>query len=404
MNLDYINDTFSEEQFFEKVFKKGKSKDSVGVAKASVSNLKHYCKDVYSLELNQVLTELKDDLDKTRNPGRVLKFVHDFILWLEHDHPNIMWKRTPSNKKGSPLKKKSAKTISDYIPFVKKYLKLCYGIRINDDDWRDYITLPSKGEEEDIEAEPLDPQELRIILESSKPLKQTMYMFMKDTGFRILETVRIQKKDIDMSHDPPMVTLPKSKSKGKRAKREAYLTRETAPRVALLLKSLDDDDYPFSSSSSDIQARNNAERVWNKKVQKLGFTEKYSNGRLKKNMHSIRAFTATQIYEATKDTEYAHGYIGHSRYLPTYLRKSEKTRAKLFRRIEPNIAIFDNIVVVENPSDGLEEQKKEIEKLKQDLVWSKIELAEMIDNAIEDPQEFKKMINRLRDQKYQSMI
>jgi len=44
--------------------------------------------------------------------------------------------------------------------------------------------------------------------------------------------------------------------------------------------------------------------------------------------------------------------------------------------------------------------KMDIEKLKQDLTWSKFELADMIDDAIEDPQEFKKGIDRLREQKY----
>ena len=44
--------------------------------------------------------------------------------------------------------------------------------------------------------------------------------------------------------------------------------------------------------------------------------------------------------------------------------------------------------------------RMDIEKLKKDLTWSKIELADMIDDAIEDPQEFKKEIDRLREQKY----
>ena len=56
--------------------------------------------------------------------------------------------------------------------------------------------------------------------------------------------------------------------------------------------------------------------------------------------------------------------------------------------------------VKELENSDLQKKVNDIEKLKQDLTWSKIEFAEMIDDAIEDPQEFKKLIDRLREQKY----
>ena len=57
---------------------------------------------------------------------------------------------------------------------------------------------------------------------------------------------------------------------------------------------------------------------------------------------------------------------------------------------------------LEKDQSEIKKTKQDVEKLKQDLTWSKIELVEMIDNAIEDPREFKKMIDRLREQKYDS--
>jgi len=57
---------------------------------------------------------------------------------------------------------------------------------------------------------------------------------------------------------------------------------------------------------------------------------------------------------------------------------------------------------LENEQLQVEKTKKDVTKLKEELWDTKFELMEMIDDAIEDPTEFKKMIKKLREEKYQA--
>ena len=114
-----FKDTIDDDKFYEMVFKKGKSLDSLGVAKATVTNLGLFCRDAFGDDTNAVLTQLK----KEESSAKILNFLNDFIDWLNEDHPDVLWKRTPTQKKATPVKAKSIKTIRDYMSFAKKYLK-----------------------------------------------------------------------------------------------------------------------------------------------------------------------------------------------------------------------------------------------------------------------------------------
>jgi len=371
-----LPENLTEEQFFKKVLMKGDSMDSLGVAKSSVSNFKYFTMDRYNADSDKILRQLSDE----KNVNKTLTVMVEFVEWLSRDHPNIVWKRLPTQK-GTPLGKKSSGTIKHYMSFIKKYIKLCYGIRIYEDDWMDFVVIPKKTEEEDEEAEPLTKNEFRSILtEIQDPKRKTMYLFMKDTGFRILETMRARKKHFDFTTNPPSITIPKTLVKGKTHKKTGYLTKESAPRVKVLLNSISDEDLVFAGNpKSDIYSRNNEEKYWNRRVKKAGFAEKYNNGHLKKNIHSIRAFCSTQIYEATKDTEYSHAYIGHSRYLPQYLRKSEEERREMFKRVEPYLSIFEEIVVVDN-----EDLKEKIRKLEEQNKQQAEDLATIVEKLVDE--------------------
>jgi len=88
------------------------------------------------------------------------------------------------------------------------------------------------------------------------------------------------------------------------------------------------------------RALHNEEKFWNKLVKKLGYTEVYRhNGRLKKNIHSIKAFTETQAEEAV-DKFYADAYGDHESYLKQYIRWNEAKKIKKFRTMEPLLNLF----------------------------------------------------------------
>jgi len=363
MSISYINKLLTREEFVAKAYKKGKSKGFENFTNSMLRDLDRFCDYKYGKKTNDIIIDIKKELDKSNNPAYALKFLQDYIDWLEVDHPDVIIKWNEYQKTGRPIKKKTPLAIHNYVSRARKYLKMCGGIRIDDSDYADYLTFPA--DESDEEVEPFLKSELKLILDSiSNPRRKAMGYFMKDTRCRILETMRIKKKYIDLSTNPVTVNLPKSILKNKKMKRTAYLTSETEPKIRQLIKDLGDDDLIFTDNSNDIMARDNEESVWRRLVIKNGFIEKYQNGRLKKNLHSIGAFCITQIKEATKDPDYAHGYGGHTRYLQQYIRLSNERKIELFKQAEPYLTLSETVHIETDQNKELKEIKEKFEKYK----------------------------------------
>ena len=363
MVINYINKLLTREEFYEKSYKKGKSRGYEVLTRAIISNLDRFCDDKYNKQTDDIILDIKKEIEQTNDSTFALKFLQDFTDWLEVDHPDILFKTNPHQKEGKPVQAKSPLAIRNYVSRVKKYMKMCGGVKIDSDDYRDYLVFPA--DENDEEAEPLLKEEFKLIIDhASDQRRKALYMFMKDTGARILESLRVKKKYIDLTKDPIVVTLPKSIVKGKTKKRVLYLTRETAPGIRQLLRKLGDEDFVFKkkNNSIDLIARTTEERAWSRLVNRVGFTEKYARGHLKKNIHSIRAFCMTQIKEATKDPDYAHGYGGHIRYLEQYIRLSEETKIKLFKQAEPYLSLYEVAPEVTDQSERLKEIEEKLEK------------------------------------------
>ncbi len=361
LTINYINKLLTREEFFEKSYKKGKSKAYEKLTRSVLSNLDRFCGDKYNKKTDDVIQDIKNEIENTNDSTIALKFLQDFIDWLEVDHPNILYKTNLFQKKGMPIRAKTTNAIRNYTSRARKYMKMCGGVKIDDEDYSDYLIFPA--DENDEEVEPLTKEEFKMILGFvTSRRRKALYMFMKDTRARILEAMRTKKKYFDLSADPIVVTLPKAIVKGKRKKRVLYLTRETAPIIKQLLKNLKDEDLVFTDNPNDINARGVEERAWNRLVKRAGFSEKYSSGHLKKNIHSIGAFCITQIKEATKDADYAHGYGGHTRYLEQYIRLSEERKIQLFRQSEPNLSLYETPVVVTDQSERLKEIEEKLEK------------------------------------------
>lgn len=72
-----------------------------------------------------------------------------------------------------------------------------------------------------------------------------------------------------------------------------------------------------------------------------------------------------------------------------------------YQKAIPFLTISDEERIrLENEKLKEENTKNSVTKLKEELWNAKFELMEMVDDAIEDPIEFKKMINKLREEKY----
>ena len=372
MSVDYIDALESKEQFLDRVYRKGKSYEAKEQARSAINNLNYFCKAEYGKSEEEILKELS----RQPNPGKIIQILKGFVFWCGQPHPEVQLDRKRHMKKKSPA------TIRPYLTQIRKYMKFCFGIRINDDDYRDYVLDIIEPNDNDEEPEPLTKEELRAIIDNAPhPRRKTLYMVAKDTAGRMKELLQLKKENFDFTKKYPIVTFPKSITKGRRKKKETRLTPETTSRVKILLNSLNDDDYVFSTNPGNIKAaKQNEEVSWRNLVTKLGFIEKYkSNGRIKKNFHSIRAFTQTRIKQATKDRDYADFYAGNTRYLSQYIRLEEKEKEELFERCIPHLSIYDTFEVID--------QDQRIDKLEEELASFRKEQ--------EDDKETKKMVDEI---------
>ena len=364
MSVNYINRRLTEDEFFKRVYEKGKSLSTEKKTRAAVNNLEYFTQDRYQKSRFVVLKDLKEDLDKTHDIDLVLRFFQHFIDWMGEPHPEIKFFTHKNDKVGRPIPKKNPEVTRSYAGIIKRYIKLCHGIKIDDDDFAEWLTIPV-DDSEDEEPEPFLKEELKLILDNiQNPRRKTLFMVIKDTRLRIIESMRVKKKYFDLTTDPASLKIPRSIQKNKRTSktRTAYLCRETVPGVSQLLKKLDDEDLVFTDNPYDISARNNEIRLWRNRANKLGFTNKKSSGHLKKNIHSIGSFTITALKEATKDPDYAHGYTGHTRYLQQYIRLSKERQIELFRQAEPYLSLYEQAPVITDQNERITKLEEKLEK------------------------------------------
>ncbi len=294
------------------------------------------------------LAETKADLKKPLNT------LSGFVEWLE-------------------IGGKSAVTINGYVNKVKKYLRLCYGIKLDSDDFKDFVALPQVIDEE---LDPLSKDEFKLIIESARnPRRKALYWFIASTGCRIAEAVQVRKHMIDFSVSPALVTLPAKITKGKKRTRYQYLTRENTPLIRSVCNKLNDNDLVFTKSEKLVNALSNEQHSLQNLLESMGMNEKYEhNGHLKKSFHSMRAFVSSQIYNSSRDSEYSHAYLGHDTYLNQYLRKSDKERAEMFNEVESALTIFSEITARNDLG-----MKKELNEIK-----SKMEKYKVLDNILDN--------------------
>jgi len=314
----------TEDQFFNQIFAKGSSEDSVRSSKIALATFNNFCRAEYGRTRTETLPILKD----MKNPSdSALRSLVTFNEWLMKDH------------------KHSVGTARNYISTARKWLKFCGGIKIDSEDMKDYVVF-SPEDRTDEEAEPLLHAELKnIIMNIVSPKRKAMFMFMKCTAGRTLESLRIKKSDFNFESKPVSVEFRRSIVKGKTRRRIQFIDEETLEHILPLVKDLEPEDLIFRKSLAitDITERDNVIKNWNDLVRKLGFTEKYENGRLKKNIHSIRAFCMTQFEKAT-NRDLAHAYGGHRQYLDQYFRRSYSEKAADFTKAEPYLSLFTKYI------------------------------------------------------------
>lgn len=336
--------TFSRKEFLDKELKRSGAYGSWAVAYSATEALDKFAITLQYQNIDDYLIEVKAELKEESDSDIAVRTLDDFASFLTE------WGKMPS-------------TVTAYVSKAKKYMRLVHSIRLSKEDIQDYVTLPVDVEPDE-EKEPLTKQDIiNIVNCSSGQRRKAFYMFLKDTGARIGEGLQVKKKYFDFSVEPVKVLFPQSIVKGKKRKRYVFLTHETAGFVKPVLDKLEDNDLVFTDNPRIVWACAAERDAFNYMREKINMTDKYShNRRYKKTIHSFRAFTYTQLKQTTGDADYAHGYIGHDRYLITYERIEESEKVEKFNRCAPRLSIFEDVVIVSN--DELKENyEKKLDKV-----------------------------------------
>lgn len=367
MALTYLSSTLSEEEYIEQRFKQAHGTGKV--TQGAIRNARYYCKDVYNRELITVMADIRGEVERTNQLDTAMIFLQKLIHWMTEPHPNIRSTPTACHKEGRQIMAKDLDVIKIYMSQMRLYMKKVAGIPISAEDIRDYnFSYPPPQEKE--EAEPLLLHEFKIIVDNeTDPRRKMLYRIKRGAEARIGAMVQLKKKHFDTKayfeskgEIPIKIIFPKSimkKNNGISFTNTKYVLREDEEELLRLLANTpNEESLMFGTNSNPEQARNNEEQVWLRKVQELGFTDRYKhNNRLKKNIHSIKAMTFTAAEEAVGLT-YAHAYGDHSLYTKTYLRWTEEKKIKKFRKLEEQISIYTKIVKIHDSPEIVDENNE----------------------------------------------
>jgi integrase len=340
--LSYLSCVLSEEEYLTQRFKQDPGTGRT--TRAAINNAKMFCQDVFKRELIVVMRDIREEVLKNEKLDVALMFLQKFIDWSSEDHLNVFYPKTIDSHL-HPVYARDILTIRGYVSQMRLYLKKVCGIPISSEDVKDYkLSYPPQIEKE--EAAPITLDEFRLICDNQSNFRRMMlYRIKKDCSARIGAMVQLKKKNFDTTVRPISVTFPKSimkKKNGVAYTNVKFVTKEDEASLLKLLAPLNNEDLVFGTTSNKALAINNEEKAWKRLMIKLGLDEKYPhNGRLKRSIHSIKAFTFTAAVDAVNET-YAHAYGDHSMYTKTYLRWSTQKKIEKFKKLEKSISIYSD--------------------------------------------------------------
>ena len=340
--MSYIQETNTREEYLN-------SKSAINtrkMAESSLAQFGRFTKLEYYKTPEEIISDLKED-DKALE--KIYTVLNKWITWLGQDHPEIITYIGKYKNIKKTFKAIHPNTQKQYLNHIKGFLEDVGGFDINSRRLKKRVRLPTAEEEN---PEQMTKEEVRILLDNcTSSKKKTMFMLMKDSGMRIGEVLQLKKKDFDMTKTPIEIHIPAFATKTKKS-RITFVTRETRPILQRRLNQINNDELVFGTND-DVRTSVNTEiSKFDYIRNKIGntcprFLEKYdSNSRYKISLHSLRSFTATQCAEAV-DESFAHGIIGHKKYLGQYIRNQDKLAEK-YLKSESYLMVYEKEVVVEH--------------------------------------------------------
>ena len=386
--MSYVPDTTSRSEFLRE-----RSVRSQQLAKVALNQFDIFSKTKYGVDGDTLILDVK----KSGVPEKSYTVLNQFSMWLNEDHLEIS---VPMGKSSRPMTARMPRTIYGYLIVLKAYFEEFGGVEINDRRFKKRVKQQKRI---NVDLEPFTHAEIRLVCDIASSDRKILYMTLKDTGMRVGEAIQLIKSDIDTVKNPIEIHIRAETTKTRKS-RTVFVTSETCPMLINRLKKLNDSDLVFATNDDPQKAVRNETLMFKYYRNKSGMTEKYShNGRHKKNIHSFRAFACTQIAEVHGE-EFAHGYIGHSKYMEMYIRRKEKL-PQMFKQCENNLMLYESVIVVEQ-DDRVKKLEEQQEKSRLDMISLTnimTQLADMKSDSVRKDLEIKQIQSMLETRELSSM-
>ena len=361
--MDYLDGRITKEEFI-----KSRGVENTQLScKWALNLLDYYTQSTYQKTGEQVVLEIEKEISKDGKYDRLFRFTNNFVQWLQEDHENLMIKKY---RHSEPLRKHGAKSIRIVISYIKAFYEEYGQIDFSERKFKRMVKLPKMVR---FELYALSREQIKMIINRVTPKRKALYMILKDTGLRVQEGLLIKKGDFNFKTTPVSLNIPPNHDKTNSTNQTRYITRETRQFVESYAKDKNDEDYLFIKSIDKLrQTVQNEMGLFGRTRVKLGLAEKYEhNDRAKITLHSFRAFCATTLADKYGE-EFAHGYIGHSKYLGQYIRNKKKVPEK-FLKLENELMIYHHVEVIDETEKvmGLQQDVSELKSIMEQLMEQK---------------------------------
>lgn len=338
-----------------------------------------YIQTLGSKDVANFLQPYRKYFDETKDPLEITELVRKFFRdFCTKPQPEFRSK-PPQNLTSKPMRPLKHNSMIRVKSCLRKYLNVCYAIKIDMEDWSQ-ISLP-EDEEEKEEKYHMSSEEVRFIYgEADSNLKQVMSTILFTTA-RDGEVCQLKFSDIFENENPVRIHFRKKitkKVRGPHRAKDCYISKWLCKELTGRKGSREADGKLSDNEIFHFSARAVSSK-WLRLMRKLAekgyskYVEKDHNGHLKMTPHRLRAYgerIITNELTLKRSREFASWYAGGTDTTRggTYTGFRNEEASKFFQDIEeyldPRITtVKEKIVEVAN-SEEIEQLKNQVAYLK----------------------------------------
>lgn len=248
----------SDEDWFKKYYRKSNSEMTVHVAETSLNIFDQFCQ--YEIGLNGKSKErMIQGYQELFNQDRpdihgICMSLDKFVGFIGEDHDDIIVK----GRQNITFKAKSPKTIKIYFGFIKNYLKICHGIRLTNEDIKDFVQFQKHPKEP---RKPISIDTLKLLFGKCDPERRALYYVLISSGMRLGKGLTLKKSNFHTNESPIRISILADDTKTLEA-RETYISAEAWERVRPIFDRTKDGVYLFHKFEKIFQAVKNEDKYF----------------------------------------------------------------------------------------------------------------------------------------------